>query len=102
MHKDLYAAARRAVDDPTRRRAKAIGLVLPELKGSSTALPSACRRERVGDRSQDRRQEGDLEGRDQRRVQACREQQLKGILAYTNDPNVSIDFNHDPHSPPST
>jgi glyceraldehyde 3-phosphate dehydrogenase len=26
------------------------------------------------------------------------EQQLKGILAYTNHPNVSIDFNHDPHS----
>ena len=26
------------------------------------------------------------------------EQQLKGILAYTNAPNVSIDFNHDPHS----
>ena len=26
------------------------------------------------------------------------EQQLKGILGYTNAPNVSIDFNHDPHS----
>ena len=26
------------------------------------------------------------------------EQQLKGILGYTNDPNVSLDFNHDPHS----
>jgi glyceraldehyde 3-phosphate dehydrogenase len=26
------------------------------------------------------------------------EQQLKGILGYTNQPNVSIDFNHDPHS----
>jgi glyceraldehyde 3-phosphate dehydrogenase len=23
---------------------------------------------------------------------------LKGILGYTADPNVSIDFNHDPHS----
>ena len=23
---------------------------------------------------------------------------LKGILGYTNDPNVSIDFNHNPHS----
>jgi glyceraldehyde 3-phosphate dehydrogenase len=28
---------------------------------------------------------------------AC-EQQLKGILGYTESPNVSIDFNHDPHS----
>ena len=26
------------------------------------------------------------------------EQQLKGILGYTTAPNVSIDFNHDPHS----
>jgi glyceraldehyde 3-phosphate dehydrogenase len=26
------------------------------------------------------------------------EQQLKGILGYTEQPNVSIDFNHDPHS----
>ena len=25
-------------------------------------------------------------------------QQLKGILAFTDAPNVSIDFNHDPHS----
>src|SRR4029077_3278655 len=31
-------------------------------------------------------------------VKRASEQQLKGILAYTNDPNVSIDFNHDPHS----
>jgi len=30
------------------------------------------------------------------------EQQLKGILSYTTAPNVSIDFNHDPHSAPST
>jgi glyceraldehyde 3-phosphate dehydrogenase len=26
------------------------------------------------------------------------EQELKGILGYTNAPNVSIDFNHDAHS----
>jgi glyceraldehyde 3-phosphate dehydrogenase len=26
------------------------------------------------------------------------EQQLKDILGYTDAPNVSIDFNHDPHS----
>ena len=26
------------------------------------------------------------------------EQELKGILGYTTAPNVSIDFNHDPHS----
>src|ERR1700751_2119763 len=31
-------------------------------------------------------------------VKRAAEQQLKGILGYTNDPNVSLDFNHDPHS----
>jgi glyceraldehyde 3-phosphate dehydrogenase len=24
--------------------------------------------------------------------------ELKGVLGYTDQPNVSIDFNHDPHS----
>ena len=31
-------------------------------------------------------------------IKRAAEQQLKGILGYTNEPNVSIDFNHDPHS----
>ena len=31
-------------------------------------------------------------------IKRAAEQQLKGILNYTTAPNVSIDFNHDPHS----
>jgi glyceraldehyde 3-phosphate dehydrogenase (phosphorylating) len=31
-------------------------------------------------------------------VKRAAEQQLKGILGYTEAPNVSSDFNHDPHS----
>jgi glyceraldehyde 3-phosphate dehydrogenase (phosphorylating) len=31
-------------------------------------------------------------------VKRAAEQQLKGILGYTDEPNVSHDFNHDPHS----
>ena len=31
-------------------------------------------------------------------IQRASEQQLKGILGFTTAPNVSIDFNHDPHS----
>jgi glyceraldehyde 3-phosphate dehydrogenase len=31
-------------------------------------------------------------------VKRAAEQQLKGILNYTEHHNVSIDFNHDPHS----
>ena len=32
-------------------------------------------------------------------IKCAADQQLKGILGYTDDPNVSVDFNHDPHSP---
>jgi len=31
-------------------------------------------------------------------IKRAAEQQLRGILGYTLAPNVSIDFNHDPHS----
>ena len=31
-------------------------------------------------------------------IKRAAEQQLKNILGYTNEPNVSGDFNHDPHS----
>ena len=31
-------------------------------------------------------------------VRRAAEQQLKGILGYTDEPNVSSDFNHDPRS----
>ena len=31
-------------------------------------------------------------------VKRAAEQQLKGILGTTDRPNVSVDFNHDPHS----
>jgi glyceraldehyde 3-phosphate dehydrogenase len=31
-------------------------------------------------------------------MQRASAQELKGILTWTDQPNVSIDFNHDPHS----
>src|SRR5207244_11571584 len=31
-------------------------------------------------------------------IKRAADQQLKGILGYTDEPNVSMDFNHDPHS----
>jgi glyceraldehyde 3-phosphate dehydrogenase len=101
MHKDLYrgrAAALSMIPTST-GAAKAIGLVLPELKGkldgvairvptpnvSVIDLKVVAKRETTKDEINDA-------------VKRASEQQLKGILAYTNDPNVSIDFNHDPHS----
>ncbi|HUF44026.1 MAG TPA: erythrose-4-phosphate dehydrogenase, partial [Aestuariivirgaceae bacterium] len=31
-------------------------------------------------------------------MQRASDQELKGVLTWTDQPNVSIDFNHDPHS----
>ena len=31
-------------------------------------------------------------------VKSAANGKLKGILGYTDEPNVSVDFNHDPHS----
>ena len=79
--------------------AKAIGLVLPELNGKldgvAIRVPTP---ERLGDRSQDRREAQDHKEEINEAMKRAAEQQLKGILGYTTAPNVSIDFNHDPHS----
>ena len=79
--------------------AKAIGLVLPELKGKldgvairvPTPNVSVIDLKIVAKRATTVEEINDA-------VKRAAEQQLKGILGYTNDPNVSIDFNHDPHS----
>src|SRR5215212_4354434 len=101
MHKDLYRARAAALSMiPTSTgAAKAVGLVLPELNGKldgvSIRVPtpnvSVIDFKFVANKatSQDEINAA---------VKRAAEQQLKGILTYTNEPNVSIDFNHDPHS----
>src|SRR5215468_5191699 len=101
MHKDLYRARAAALSMiPTSTgAAKAIGLVLPELKGRldgvairvPTPNVSVIDLKIVAKKATSKEEVNDA-------VKRASEQQLKGILAYTNDPNVSIDFNHDPHS----
>ena len=101
LHKDLYRARAAAMSMiPTSTgAAKAIGLVLPELKGKldgvSIRVPtpnvSVIDLKIVAKRQTTKEEINDA-------VKRAAEQQLKGILNYTNDPNVSIDFNHDPHS----
>jgi glyceraldehyde 3-phosphate dehydrogenase len=79
--------------------AKAVGLVLPELKGKldgvairvPTPNVSVVDFKFVAKRATS---VDEVNGA----VKRAAEQQLKGILAYTEQPNVSIDFNHDPHS----
>src|ERR1700693_3265787 len=101
LHKDLYrgrAAAMSMIPTST-GDPKAIGLVPPELKGKldgvSIGVPttnvSVIDLKIVATRSTTKEEINDA-------MKRAAEQQLKGILSYTVFPNVSIDFNHDPHS----
>jgi len=101
MHKDLYRARAAALSMiPTSTgAAKAVGLVLPELNGkldgSAIRVPtpnvSVVDLKFVAKRATTKDEVNAA-------IKAAADGQLKGILGYTNTPNVSIDFNHDPHS----
>lgn len=101
MHKDLYrgrAAALSMIPTST-GAAKAVGLVLPELNGkldgSSIRVPtpnvSVVDFKFVAKRSTSVAEINDA-------IKSAANGKLKGILGVTDAPNVSIDFNHDPHS----
>lgn len=101
LHKDLYRArgAATSMIPTSTGAAKAVALVLPELKGkldgSSVRVPTpnvsmidlvftpkrATTVEEVNDA-----------------MRKASEGAFKGILGYTEKPLVSTDFNHDPHS----
>ncbi len=101
MHKDLYRARAAAMSMiPTSTgAARAIGLVLPELKGKLDGVAIRVPTPNVSaiDLKIVAKKETSKEEINAAMKRAA-EQQLKGILAYTSDANVSIDFNHDPHS----
>ena len=101
LHNDLYrgrAAAMSMIPTST-GAAKAIGLVLPELQGKldgvairvPTPNVSVIDLKIVASRKTDAKEINEA-------MKRASEQQMKGILGYTTAPNVSIDFNHDPHS----
>ncbi|WP_322885048.1 type I glyceraldehyde-3-phosphate dehydrogenase [Sinorhizobium medicae] len=101
MHKDLYRARAAALSMiPTSTgAAKAVGLVLPELKGKldgiSVRVPtpnvSVVDLKFVAKRETMKEEVNAA-------IKAAADGPLKGVLGYTLQPNVSIDFNHDPHS----
>ena len=101
MHKDLYRARAAALSMiPTSTgAAKAVGLVLPELKGKldgvSVRVPtpnvSVVDLKFVAKRATTVDEVNNA-------IKAAADGALKGVLAYTAAPNVSIDFNHDPAS----
>ena len=103
LHKDLYRTRGAALNmiPTTTGAAKAVGLVLPELKGkldgSAIRVPTpnvsvvdlkfvAKRATSKDEVNQAIKSTADGKG------------PLKGILGYTDKPNVSSDFNHDSHS----
>jgi glyceraldehyde 3-phosphate dehydrogenase len=101
MHKDLYrgrAAAMSMIPTST-GAAKAIGLVLPELKGKldgvairvPTPNVSVVDLKIIAKRATTKEEINDA-------IKRAVAQEMKGVLNYTDQPNVSMDFNHDPHS----
>jgi glyceraldehyde 3-phosphate dehydrogenase len=101
FHKDLYRARAAALNMiPTSTgAARAVGLVLPELKGKLDGIAirvptpnvSVVDLKFVAKRPTSKEE---INGA----VKRAAEQQLKGILGYTERPNVSSDFNHDARS----
>jgi glyceraldehyde 3-phosphate dehydrogenase len=101
MHKDLYRARAAALSMiPTSTgAAKAVGLVLPELNGKldGTAIRVPTPNVSVVDfkfiakRATSKDEINDA-------IRTAAGQKLKGVLAFTEASNVSIDFNHDPAS----
>jgi glyceraldehyde 3-phosphate dehydrogenase len=101
MHKDLYRARAAALSMiPTSTgAAKAVGLVLPELNGKldGTSIRVPTPNVSVIDFkfiAKKATSVDEINGA----IKRASEQELKGVLAYTTEPNVSIDFNHNPAS----
>ena len=101
MHKDLYRARAAALSMiPTSTgAAKAVGLVLPELKGKLDGMSIRVPTPNVSvvDLKFIAKRPTTVEEVNAA-IKAAADGPLKGILGYTMDKNVSSDFNHDPHS----
>ncbi|EPX86315.1 glyceraldehyde-3-phosphate dehydrogenase (NAD+) [Rubellimicrobium thermophilum DSM 16684] len=101
LHKDLYRARAAALSMiPTSTgAAKAVGLVLPALKGKLDGVairvptPNVSVVDLTFEAARDTTKE-EINAA----IREAADGPLKGILGYTEHPNVSVDFNHDPHS----
>jgi glyceraldehyde 3-phosphate dehydrogenase len=102
MHKDLYrgrAAALSMIPTST-GAAKAVGLVLPELNGKLDGVSIRVPTPNVSvvDLKFVAKRATSVKEINEAIQAAAASGPLKGILGVTSQPNVSIDFNHDPHS----
>ena len=100
-HKDLRRARASALSMvPTSTgAARAIGLVLPALKGKldGAAIRVPTANVSLVDLTATLARAADVKAVNDA-MRAAAEGSLKGILAYSEEPLVSADFNHDPHS----
>jgi len=101
LHKDLYRgrAAAMSMIPTTTGAAKAVGLVLPELDGKldGMAIRVPTPNVSVVDFKFIAKRETSIDEINDA-IRAAAGQELKGVLGFTDEPLVSIDFNHDPHS----
>ena len=101
MHKDLYRARAAAMSMiPTSTgAAKAVGLVLPELNGKldGVAIRVPTPNVSVVDLTFEASRDTSVDEINAAIIAAA-DGPLKGILGYTDQPNVSMDFNHDSRS----
>ncbi|MGV8831341.1 MAG: type I glyceraldehyde-3-phosphate dehydrogenase [Devosia sp.] len=101
MHKDLYRGRAAALSQiPTSTgAAKAIGLVMPELKGKLDGVSIRVPTPNVSCVDFKFITSRDVTAEEiNAAIKKYAEGALKGILGFTTQPNVSIDFNHDSHS----
>ena len=102
MHKDLYRAPRRGAEhdpDLDRRRQGRRPRAAGTQRQARRRLDPRADAERLGGRLQVRRQEGDhARTRSTARSSAPPSSSSRASSATPTQPNVSGDFNHDPHS----
>ncbi len=102
LHKDLHRARAAAMSQiPTSTgAAKAVGLVLPELAGKLDGVAIRVPTPNVSmvDLTFDARRDTTAEEINDLIRAAANEGPLQGVLGYTDDQLVSVDFNHDARS----
>jgi glyceraldehyde 3-phosphate dehydrogenase len=102
LHGDLRRARAAALSMiPTSTgAARAIGLVMPALKGKldGTAIRVPTANVSLIDLTFDASRETDAKEVNGLMEEAAKSNRLKGILGINKAPTVSVDFNHDPHS----
>ena len=102
LHNDLRrarAAAQSMIPTST-GAARAIGLVLPALKGKldGTAIRVPTANVSLIDLTFDAARETTADEINTLMEEAAKSNRLKGIIGINRAPTVSVDFNHDPHS----